>query len=53
MEWSRPHAIEFAAALGLGLLGLLLLARRVGAVARRPVARPARCSGRRPWRSWS
>jgi uncharacterized membrane protein len=28
MEWSRPHAIEFAAALGLGLLGLLMLARR-------------------------
>jgi uncharacterized membrane protein len=29
MEWSRPHAIEFAAAVGLGLLVLLMLARRV------------------------
>ena len=28
MEWPRPHAIEFAAALGLGLLGVLMLARR-------------------------
>ena len=36
MEWSRPHAIEFAAAIGLGLLGLLMLARRV---ARSPDAR--------------
>ena len=36
MEWSRPHAIEFAAALGLGLLGLLMLARRS---ARSPDAR--------------
>ncbi len=36
MEWSRPHAIEFAAAVGLGLLGLLMLARRT---ARSPNAR--------------
>src|SRR4051794_26548516 len=36
MEWSRPHAIEFAAAIGLGLLGLLMLAR---GVARSPDAR--------------
>src|SRR4051794_22491018 len=36
MEWSRPHAVEFAAAVGLGLLGLLMLARRA---ARSPDAR--------------
>ena len=36
MEWSRPHAIESASAIGLGLVGLLLLARRV---ARSPDAR--------------
>jgi hypothetical protein len=28
MEWIRPHPTEFAAAVGLGLLGLLILARR-------------------------
>ncbi len=36
MEWSRPHAMEYAAALGLGLAGALLLARRA---ARSPDAR--------------
>ena len=36
MEWSRPHSLEFAAALGLGLLGLIFLARRA---ARSPDAR--------------
>jgi hypothetical protein len=29
MEWSHPHPVEFAAALALGLAGLLLLAVRV------------------------
>jgi uncharacterized membrane protein len=36
MEWSRPNAIEFIAAVGLASLALLMLARRV---ARSPEAR--------------
>ncbi len=53
MEWSRPNAIEFAAAVGLGAARPADAGPAGGPVARRAVARPGRAPGRRPWRSWS